>query len=182
MRPRSLRPHPRFPAPQRPAGKSERTPVSDTAEKTPLCQFYHLERHGLDAVLPTLLEKCLERNWRVTVQAGSKERRDALDTFLWTYRDDSFLPHGTAADGPAEDQPVFLTAGPDNPNGATVRFLVDRADIDDPAPYQRVVFLFDGRDPEALEHARGQWRLLKAAGHNLTYWQQSPAGRWERKA
>ncbi len=144
--------------------------------------FYHLERQGLEGVLPTLLEKCLERGWRVVVQAGSKERRDAIDTDLWTYRDDSFLPHGTAADGPGEEQPVFVTAADDNPNGATVRFLVDRAGIDDPAPYQRVVFIFDGRDPDALDHARTQWKALKAAGHSLTYWQQSAAGRWERKA
>lgn len=144
--------------------------------------FYHLERQGLEGVLPTLLEKCLERGWRVVVQAGSKERRDAIDTDLWTYRDDSFLPHGTVADGPGEEQPVFVTAADDNPNGATVRFLVDRAGIDDPAPYQRVVFIFDGRDPDALDHARTQWKALKAAGHSLTYWQQSAAGRWERKA
>ncbi|SHO65674.1 DNA polymerase III, chi subunit [Pseudoxanthobacter soli DSM 19599] len=144
--------------------------------------FYHLERQGLEAVLPTLVEKCLERSWRVVVQAGSRERRDALDSLLWTYRDDSFLPHGTSADGPGEDQPVFLTAEDDNPNGATVRFLVDRAAPGDIAPYQRVVFLFDGNDPDALKEARDQWRAVKAEGHDLTYWQQSPAGRWERKA
>lgn len=144
--------------------------------------FYHLERQSLEAVLPTLVEKCLERSWRVVVQAGSRERRDALDSLLWTYRDDSFLPHGTSADGPGEDQPVFLTAEDDNPNGATVRFLVDRATPGELEPYQRVVFLFDGNDPDALAEARNRWRAVKAEGHELTYWQQSPAGRWERKA
>ncbi|MQT11715.1 DNA polymerase III subunit chi [Segnochrobactrum spirostomi] len=144
--------------------------------------FYHLQGRPLEAVLPPLLEKSLERGWRVVVQTGSRERRDALDAHLWTFRDDSFLPHGTASDGPGADQPVFLTEGQDNPNGATVRFLVDRAAPPDLAPYERAVFVFDGTDEEALAEARLRWKEGKAAGFAVTYWQQSSNGRWERKA
>ena len=43
-----------------------------------------------------------------------------LDTHLWTYRDDSFLPHGTDATEFSADQPILLTAGGDNGNNATV--------------------------------------------------------------
>ena len=57
--------------------------------------FYHLQNMPLERVLPPLLEKSLERGWRVVVQTASEERADALDSHLWTYRDDSFLPHGT---------------------------------------------------------------------------------------
>jgi DNA polymerase-3 subunit chi len=89
--------------------------------------FYHLQNQPLERVLPELLEKCLERQWRVVVQLGSEERRDALDAHLWTYRDEGFLPHGTTKDGNAAHQPVWLTTGDENPNGATVRFLADGA-------------------------------------------------------
>ncbi len=143
--------------------------------------FYHLERQPLERVLPELLEKCLERGWRAVVQLGSEERRDALDAHLWTYRDEAFLPHGTVKDGEPEAQPVWLTAGDDNPNGATVRFLADGAPMPDPAGYARVVMLFDGQDPEALDRARAAWKVVKAAGHDATYWQQSERGRWEKK-
>lgn len=144
--------------------------------------FYHLERRTLEAVLPSLLEKCLERGWKTVVQVGSPERLSALDGHLWTYRNESFLPHGTAADGDAALQPVYLTTGTDNPNEAQVRFLVDRADPPDLAGYMRAVFIFDGRDEEALAEAREHWRRAKAAGHEVSYWQISDAGRWERKA
>lgn len=144
--------------------------------------FYHLERRPLEAVLPSLLEKCLERDWKTVVQVGTAERLAALDGHLWSYREDSFLPHGTLADGDAAMQPVFLTTGPENPNGARVRFLVDRVDPPDLAGYMRAVFIFDGRDPEALTLAREQWKRSKAAGDEVTYWQLSDAGRWERKA
>ena len=144
--------------------------------------FYHLQRQPLERVLPELLEKCLERQWRVVVQLGSEERRDALDAHLWTYRDEGFLPHGTTKDGNAALQPVWLTTGDDNPNGATVRFLADGAEEPDFAGYERVVLLFDGNDPDAVERARTQWGAAKTAGHDATYWQQSDRGRWEKKA
>lgn len=144
--------------------------------------FYHLERHPLERVLPGLVERTLERGWRAIVQAGSRERLEALDTHLWTYRDDSFLPHGTEKDGPPALQPVLLTTAEDNPNGAGVRFLVDGAQLARFAGYQRVVIIFDGADRPALEAARGQWKAARAQGCAVTYWQQTEAGRWEKKA
>jgi len=143
--------------------------------------FYHLERQPLERVLPEFLEKALERGWRAVVQVGSEERRDALDAHLWTYRDEAFLPHGTAKDGSPEAHPVWLTIGLENPNRATVRFLVDGAEIADFADYMRVVILFDGNDPDAVARARTTWTTVRSAGHEATYWQQSERGRWEKK-
>jgi len=144
--------------------------------------FYHLERQPLEQVLPALLEKSLDRGWKAVVQAGGEERLDALDLVLWTYREDSFLPHGTRRDGPPERQPVYLTTGADNPNAASVRFLVDGADAETFDGHARYVYLFDGNDAEAIARARAAWKRAKAAGCEVTYWQQSETGRFERKA
>ncbi len=144
--------------------------------------FYHLERQPLQQVLPTMLERVVERGWRAVVQSGSEERLEALDLALWTYKDDSFLAHGTAKDGSPDAQPIFLTTADDNPNRAGVRFLVDGAVAASFAGYARVVYLFDGRDAEAVATARQQWKAARSAGCEVTYWQQSPAGRWEKKA
>ncbi|WP_430512358.1 DNA polymerase III subunit chi [Pannonibacter phragmitetus] len=144
--------------------------------------FYHLTRQPLEEVLPGLLLKCLERDWKVVVQCGSEERCAALDAHLWSFSDHEFLPHGTIADGFPEHQPVFLTAGPDNPNSAEVRFLVDRAVPPPIDGYGRVVVMFDGNDQEALADARQHWKLFKGQGAEVTYWQQRDGGGWERKA
>jgi DNA polymerase-3 subunit chi len=146
--------------------------------------FYHLDRLPLERVLPELLEKCLERRWQAVVQVGSEERCEALDAHLWTYRDDAFLPHGTAREGArpgGQVHPVWLTTGDDNPNGAQVRFLADGAALGNLETYQRVVLLFDGNDGDAVESARATWKAVKAAGHEATYWQQNDRGRWEKK-
>ena len=144
--------------------------------------FYQLDHQPLERVLPSLVEKALDRGWRAVVQAGSEERVEALDTLLWTYREESFLPHGTKRDGHPASQPVYLTTAEDNPNGSQVRFLVDGAEARELTSYARVVYLFDGRDPTAVERAREQWRSARESGSEVTYWQQSPEGRWEKKA
>lgn len=144
--------------------------------------FYHLTVSTLEQALPALLEKSLERGWKVVVQTGSEERRDALDNHLWTYRDDSFLAHGTDGDKHAAHQPVILTAGQNNPNDAAIRFVVDGAQPDRLQGYERVVFMFDGHDEQQVHQARDQWKALKPDAESLTYWQQTENAGWERKA
>ncbi|WP_375200873.1 DNA polymerase III subunit chi [Hyphococcus sp.] len=143
--------------------------------------FYHLERGRLEDVLPGLLEKTLERGWRAAVRASSRERVEALDAFLWTYREESFLPHAAAGDG--EAQPVWLTDGEDAPNNPDVLFLTDNASAEANAvgAFARCVTIFDGRDEDALGAARAFWKEAKTAGHDVAYWKQSPEGRWEKQ-
>jgi DNA polymerase-3 subunit chi len=147
----------------------------------PVIYFYHLERRSLEDVLPGLLERSLERGWRASVQATSEERIEALNTLLWTYREESFLPHGTARDGAPLAHPIYLTTEEDNPNGAHVRFLVDGAELAEVEGYARVVFLFDGRDEDAVARARTQWQANKAKGYAVSYWQQDANGRWQQQ-
>jgi DNA polymerase-3 subunit chi len=144
--------------------------------------FYHLQRHPLERVLPALVEKSLERGWRVVVQAASEERIEALDAHLWVFRDDSFLPHGTWREAEAAEQPVLLTVHDGNPNGAAVRFLLDGAPVPaDAGDYERIVLLIDGNDPDAVAAARERWSEGRAKGFEVTYWQADENGRWQRR-
>jgi DNA polymerase-3 subunit chi len=144
--------------------------------------FYHLERSGLDQVLPDLLEKTLSRGWRALVRTGDPLRVEHLDGWLWSYRDESFLPHGVAGEGQETEQPVLIVTGEANPNGANVLFLVDGAAPGALEGFARCVVLFDGRDEAALQAARARWREIKAAGLPGSYWRQSERGSWEKQA
>jgi DNA polymerase-3 subunit chi len=145
--------------------------------------FYHLQGQKLEGVLPTLLEKSLERGWKVIVQGASEERIEALDAHLWTYRDDGFMPHGTWREAEAALQPVLLTVTDSNPNAASVRFLIDGAPVPaDAEAYARIVLVFDGEDEEAVTAARERWSEAKAKGFTATYWQPDENGRWVKKA
>ncbi len=148
--------------------------------------FYHLERASLEDVLPGLVERSRARSWRALIKCESADRAAALDTLLWTYDDQSFLPHAQVGDGDPARQPALLTVEDDNANNANVLFLVGGAEPPDwngdlARSFSRIVVLFDGRDPEALASARNSWTAAKGAQHELTYWQQSAAGKWEKK-
>lgn len=143
--------------------------------------FYHLERSGLDQVLPELLEKTLQRGWRAVVRSPEPERIEHLDGWLWTYRDDSFLPHATADEPEAVRQPILLTTAQDNPNKADALFLIDGAEAGSLDGIERCILLFDGRDEAALGTARERWKAVKAAGHPASYWRQAERG-WEKQA
>ncbi len=151
-------------------------------ENGPEILFYHLERARLMDVLPSLLEKSLERGWRVVVQAASKKQVNGISSALWTGRDDSFLPHGTSADGFESEQPVYLTDAAENPNKAAIRFFVEGAQPEEIEGYERIVYLFDGQQIAHVETARKQWKRLAGEGANATYWAQNERGGWEKKA
>ena len=145
-------------------------------------RFYHLQRSPLERALPQLLEKTLERDWRAVVMAGSEERADALNGQLWTYGKDSFLPHGSRREGNPEMQPIWLTHLEENPNEATVLFLVDGAERSGIDAFDLCCDIFDGRDEAAVARARQRWSACKEAGYKLTYWQQTERGAWEKKS
>jgi len=142
--------------------------------------FYHLTRSTLEQALPRLLEKALGQGMRAVVRVAGEERLDLLDRALWTYGRDSFLPHGTARDGFAEKQPIWLTTGLDTPNGASLLVLVDGASAEGMEAFERAIEIFDGHDPAAVARARERWRWALKAGHEREYWQQDERGGWRQ--
>ena len=143
--------------------------------------FYHLTRQSLEDALPRLLAKTLQAGERAVVLLGSPERVEALNTHLWTYDPNGFLPHGAQRDGEAERQPIWLTHLDENPNKAAFLFVADRAKSDRIGDYKRCFEMFDGRDEEAVTEARRRWKAYRDQGHTIVYWQQTDGG-WEKKA
>jgi DNA polymerase-3 subunit chi len=143
--------------------------------------FYHLERTGLDQALPELLEKTLARGWKAIVRTREADRIEHLDGWLWSYRDESFLPHAPAGEPGAARQPVLLTTDLDNPNRADALFLIDGAEPGDLTGFTRCIVLFDGAQEAQLTAARGLWTRLRKQGFAASYWKQQARG-WEKQA
>lgn len=146
-------------------------------------RFYHLVSRSLEAVLPVMLERTLARGRRALVRGADEGRLEALSRHLWTFRDESFLPHGTPADGAPERQPILLTCGLDNPNNAEVLFLIEGAE---PAPGElrtmaMTAVVFRGEDPNELACARSLWKTAVAEGLNAVYWAEDESGGWTKR-
>lgn len=142
--------------------------------------FYHLTRQTLEDVLPRLLNKAYGENKRILVKT-SDDKVESLNAQLWTYDDESFLPHGSKKDGFADEQPIWITSEDNNANGAPFLFLTCGAESDNIEKYERVFNIFDGNSAESLEQARRLWRAYKDAGFEVHYWQQTERGGWENK-
>lgn len=144
--------------------------------------FYHLTASSLEAALPQLLQKSLERGWRVLVQGTEPDRIDHLDRYLWTHDEAGFLPHGKSGGDDDHRQPVLLTTGGANANDAQVLVLIDGAemDADSLSPFQRVLVMFDGNDTDAVASARTYWKTITDSGAEARYWAQE-SGKWVQK-
>ena len=142
--------------------------------------FYHLERSALEPVLADLLDRTLKRGWKAVVRSPDPQRIAQLDDLLWTYRDDSFLPHGRADEPMAERQPILLSTTEDRPNAADALFLLDGAELGALAGYARRLYLFDGQDEAQLVRARERWREARGSGAAISYWRQTDQG-WEKQ-
>ena len=143
--------------------------------------FYYLEASTLEGVLPGLLEKTLEKGWRALVKMPEAQLAE-LDNFLWTFRDDAFLPHGRHDEPQAELQPILLSATTDSAKGFDAVFLLGGTSIADIDGVSRTMVMINGRSQEDVTRERGRWKDLKASGASLAFYQQDERGRWEKKA
>ena len=142
--------------------------------------FYHLQRAPLEQVLPKLCEKAYATGKRIKILLGT----EFINSLLWTYNEESFLPHVSKKDGFAEEQPIFISANEDNANNASLLILADGAmpDTETLKQYERILNIFDGNDETALNNARAYWKQIKALDGELHYWQQNDRGVFEQKA
>lgn len=145
--------------------------------------FYHLQKQNLEQVLPKLVEKAYATSKHIKIKVGNDARVEFINATLWTYDDESFLPHGTKKDGFAKDQPVWISSEDDNPNQAEMLFLVDGADIDtgQVEQFTRIFNIFDGNDDKALQQARNFWKTISTLGIEKNYFQQDENGHWNKK-
>lgn len=145
-------------------------------------RFYHLTRKTAEQALPELVSRAYAKGHRIAVRVRDEGDLSRLDDHLWTYDAGSFLPHATIQDAQAAQQPVLLVSGNDNPAGADVLMLMPGAKTDGASGYALCCQLIDGHDEAQVAQARELWKVWKAEGHAITYWQQSDQGKWEQKA
>lgn len=146
-------------------------------------RFYHLLHRGVADVVPELVMKGLERGEHIIVRTQDAQMREYLDEHLWTFKADSFVPHGAGKDAHGARQPVWITEGDDNPNNATILMLAGAGAVGAIDDYKLCCVIFDGRDDGQVKAARAQWKLWQAdAGIALTYWQQNEKGGWDKKS
>lgn len=145
-------------------------------------RFYHLKKQTLDEALPNLTLKAYDNGKkRLVIRMADKTAVEKMSATLWTFNPNIFLPHGSAKDGFADKQPIWLTDTDENPNGASI-LIAGNAVANDLSGFGLVCEMFSDHEQGAVQEARTRWKTYKDAGHSITYWQQTEAGGWEQKA
>jgi len=144
-------------------------------------QFYHLTATPLERALPKLLEKAIASGFRAVLTAHDEQRLEQLNQLLWSYDPGSFMPHGTREDNQASAQPVYLSVGTDNPNGAKLLVVTDGKIPENALEYERIIDIFDGGDEAAVVAARTRWARYKEQFFSISYMRQTETGGWDKK-
>jgi DNA polymerase III subunit chi len=142
-------------------------------------QFYHLLSTPLETALPKLVHTAYQKGMRVCIVA-EPSLHPLLDDALWTFRKDSFLPHGTE-DADAALHPILLASAPTRINDASVLMLTNGHHVAAEATegFERVFDLFNGHDEGAVEAARQRWATYLSEGYALKYIKQRPDSGWD---
>ncbi len=145
-------------------------------------RFYHLQKTSQNQVLPVLLNKILERDHHVVIKLYNDTEKEQMNEHLWSFNPNSFLPHGSEKDGKAEMQPIWLTTKDENPNKSDLLILCQGVTSEMQGDFDICCEMLDGNNPEAVTAARSRWKDYKEQGFDVTYWQQTQSGGWEKAA
>lgn len=144
--------------------------------------FYHLQKKPAQDVIPELASKVLQSTQKMVILTSSKEQSDFLNSLLWTFKPDSWLPHGNYKTGSPDLQPIWITEKYENPNESKIIMLLDGLTLSDYSDFERCLYLFNGNNEEELKKARLFWTDAKQNNCENHYWQQDSSGKWFEKS
>ena len=137
--------------------------------------FYSLFPETFIRTIAKLTEKVYTSGSRATIYANEHERLNELDSVLWTFSTNSFVPHGTEKH---DYQHVMLTTNVENANSSSVLILINNFDSDvwQTLSFKKLLFVFD---TSLDSHSLTVHDSLKKGGYNAAYWKQTTKS-WER--
>ncbi|OPZ78363.1 MAG: DNA polymerase III subunit chi [Alphaproteobacteria bacterium ADurb.Bin438] len=142
--------------------------------------FYHLTSSTLQKILPQLAINIDKTKKHAIFLFKDDNEVEKFNDYLWTFKDTSFIPHGSKNDGNENLQPIFLSSEFSNPNDA--KFIVYTSPLNNINPeFERVFIIFNGNNKMELEMARNLWKKGIALSAEMHYWQDLPEGWVEKK-
>ncbi|MGC6530063.1 MAG: DNA polymerase III subunit chi [Candidatus Puniceispirillaceae bacterium] len=145
--------------------------------------FYQFAGDAVSELVAQLSEKSVEVGKKIIIHAP-EEGAQAISRALWVLHDASFLAHGIDDEDGAEFASVWITTKPDqNQIDADFALCVSGCSLPDMGAFERVFIVFNGKDEDALQTARSQWKAYSAAHEGkCRYFAKSDEGSWVQKA
>jgi DNA polymerase-3 subunit chi len=117
-----------------------------------------------------IAEENYTRGRRVQILAVDQEQAKRLDDLLWTFKPESFIPHGLWLDSPdVPEHPVVITTIKETLAGMDSLLMMGYNEVDLVSRFSHAVHLVVADNQERLESSRRYWTLLKDAGFSLRH-------------
>ena len=71
--------------------------------------FYNSSHRNVVADISRLIEKLFKEKNRILVCCKDQETVEVIDTFLWAYKEDGFIPHSIATKEKSSVYPILIT-------------------------------------------------------------------------
>jgi len=140
--------------------------------------FYKLKNSSSEIFLTSLIERSLENNWNSVVLLDNIERMEEINDFLWSYKDTSFLPHGSQNDKNSELHRVYLTCEEENPNDSDVIFSIDGLLIKNINSWQRCIYIFNEQNLKVVDQFNTYKKNIDQSQHSIKSFEQDTNGKW----
>jgi DNA polymerase-3 subunit chi len=131
--------------------------------------FYLLQSEEPEASLLAaceLVEKLYSEGHRVFIHCNTQQEAEHLDELLWTYQEESFIPHNLQGEGPEPPPPVQLGFGKE-PRGFNDILLNMALEVPSfSVKFKRIIELVPSLETEK-ERSRSRYKEYKSKGFLL---------------
>ena len=145
--------------------------------------FYSTAPLQVEKTLFSLLEKSLEKGNKSLLLFKDKEKCLSINEQLWTYKQNSFLPHISEDDQIYDniDVPVYLSTKNENPFKAELLFSIDGFLPDNIDHFERVIIIIDVNDELLNEKYKNYYLDINKNFEDIVFYKSDDNGKWIEK-
>ena len=145
--------------------------------------FYNTAPLQVENTLFNLIEKSIENGYKSLLLFNDKNKCSAIDEKLWTYKQNSFLPHLTEDEKISDeiDIPIYLSTKNENPYKAELLFSIDGFLPNNINNFERVIIIVDVNDKILLEEYKKYYLDINEDFEDIVFYKSNDNGKWTEK-
>ena len=135
--------------------------------------FYNTSSRDFLRDITLLIERLYLLEHKVIVLCPDNNVSAIVDDYLWSYKDESFLPHSIADQDHSELDSIIISSHQLNLDFYKILIVFKGSSIsfDYSNNFEKVYYFFDDNSNDEREIARTLWKEAKKSGTKCKYWQ-----------
>jgi len=134
--------------------------------------FYNASHRDVVADITWLTENIFKKNNSIVIFCTDQETAKVVDDFLWSYKEDSFLPHALKKHEEVSLNPILVSTDLDEGFEHNVLIALNGVLINekDWQRFAKIYYFFDDQDMTEKENARSMWKSFSSLDIDCKYW------------